>query len=143
MMKRVAKILGYTVAVLLLLLLCGYAYIRWALAPAIPEVKDKSSLDLQREKAGENFYRIGNNWLRKSETGIWEEYVEGEPFERGVITGKLEKELLYTQEEAFVEQIHNLVPNNNYLSFLGLFTRVFNRHLDENIPDENKLEIYG
>jgi hypothetical protein len=29
------------------------------------------------------------------------------------------------------------------LKFLGLFTRVFNRDLDENFPEENKLEIYG
>jgi len=142
-MRRLLKALAYTFGFIFLVLLLGYAYIKWGLAPHIPEVKDKSALNLQREKIGENFYRIGNNWLRKTENGLWEEYVEGEPFERGVITGKLEKELLYTQEEAFVEQIHRLVPNDNYLSFLGLFTRVFNRHLDENFPEENKLEIYG
>lgn len=142
-MRKLLKALAYTLGLILLLLFVGYVYIQYGLAPEIPEVKDKSALNLQREKVGENFYRIGNNWLRKTENGLWEEYVEGEPFERGVITGKLEKELLYTQEEAFVEQIHNLVPNNNYLSFLGWFTRVFNRHLDENFPEENKLEIYG
>ncbi|MCX6198998.1 MAG: C45 family autoproteolytic acyltransferase/hydrolase [Bacteroidetes bacterium] len=142
-MKRVLKFLAYTFGFLLLLLLVGYLYIQYGLAPHIPEVKDKSSLNLQREKVGENFYRIGNNWLRKNESGLWEEYIEGEPFERGVIRGKLEKELLYSQEVAFVDQIHNLVPNNSYLKYLGWFTRVFNRHLDENFPEENKLEIYG
>ncbi len=142
-MKIVLKITAYTFAFLLLLLLAGYLYVQFGLAPNIPDVKDKSALNLHREKNGENFYRIGRNWLRKMPNGLWEEYVEGEPFERGVITGKLEKELLYTQEEAFVEQIHRLVPNDNYLSFLGLFTRVFNRHLDEHFPEENKLEIYG
>ncbi len=142
-MRKLLKAFGYIIIVFVLLLLVAGAYIQWGLAPHIPEVKDKSSLNLQREKVGENFYRIGNNWLRKSESGLWEEYVEGEPFERGVITGRLEKELLYTQEEAFVDQIHNLVPNNSYLKFLGWFTRVFNRHLDENFPEENKLEIYG
>lgn len=142
-MKRFFKIIAYTFGFIFLLLLIAYVYIQYGLAPHIPEVKDRSALSLQREKVGDNFYRIGNNWLRKTGNGLWEEYVEGEPFERGVITGKLEKELLYTQEEAFVEQIHNLVPNNNYLSFLGFFTRIFNRHLDENFPEENKLEIYG
>jgi hypothetical protein len=142
-MRKLLKVLGYIVLVIAILLLAGYGYIKWGLAPHIPEVKDKSALNLQRETLGKDFYRVGNNWLRKTESGIWEEYVEGEPFERGVITGKLEKELLYTQELAFVDQIHNLVPNDNYLSFLGLFTRVFNRHLDENFPEENKLEIYG
>lgn len=142
-MRKLLKVLGYVLLVIAVVLLAGYSYIKWGLAPHIPEVKDTSSLNLQRQKLGNNFYSIGNNWLRQTPSGLWEEYIEGEPFERGVITGKLEKELLYTQEEAFVEQIHNLVPNDNYLSFLGLFTRVFNRHLDENFPEENKLEIYG
>ncbi len=142
-MKKVFKFFGYFLLVLVVLLLGGYAYIQWGLAPQLPEVKDTSALQLEREKAGDNFYRIGNNWLRKTRNGLWEEYIEGEPFERGVITGKLEKELLYTQEEAFVEQIHNLIPSDSYLKFLSLFTRVFNRHLDENFPEENKLEIYG
>ncbi len=142
-MKKLFKGFGYFLLLLALLLFALYAWIKWGLAPEIPKPKDLSSLELKREKVGENFYRIGNNWLRKSSSGIWEEYVEGEPFERGVITGKLEKELLYTQEVAFVEQIHRLVPNNTYLHFLAMFTRVFNRHLEANVPEENKLEIYG
>ncbi|MFM2307714.1 MAG: hypothetical protein RLZZ367_2383, partial [Bacteroidota bacterium] len=97
-MKKVFKFLGYSLLVVLVLLLGGYAYIQWGLAPQLPEVKDTSALKLERVKAGDNFYRIGNNWLRKTPNGLWEEYIEGEPFERGVVTGKLEKELLYTQE---------------------------------------------
>lgn len=142
-MRKLFKVLGYTLLVFALLLVGFYAWVKWGLAPELPEPADTSSLQLQREKAGDNFYRIGNNWLRKSKSGLWEEYVEGDAFERGVITGKLEKELLYTQELAFVDQIHRLVPNDNYLSFLGLFTRVFNRKLEENVREENKLEIYG
>jgi isopenicillin-N N-acyltransferase-like protein len=142
-MRKLFRALAYTLGFLLLLALLSFAYIQWGLAPEIPKPDDSSSLQLQREKTGNDSYRIGHNWLRKTKSGLWEEYVEGEPFERGVITGKLEKELLYTQEDAFAEQIHRLVPNNNYLHFLGLFTRVFNRHLSENVPEENKLEIYG
>lgn len=142
-MKRLSKIIGYTFLLLLLLLLLAYAYVRWGMAPQLPKVEDKTALNLQRQKMADNFYRIGNCWLRKNKSGIWEEYVEGAPFERGVITGKLNKEMLYTQELAFVDQIHQLVPNDNYLSFLGLFTRVFNRELDKYFPEENKLEIYG
>ncbi len=142
-MKKLLKFFIYAFGLITVLLFASLAYIKWGLAPEIPKVKDKSALQLQRERVGENFYRIGNNWLRKTNNGLWEEYVEGEPFERGVITGMLEKELLYFQEEAFVEQIHILVPNDYYLKFLGMFTRVFNRHLEENVPEENKLEIYG
>lgn len=142
-MRKLFKVIGYLLLSVIVLLALLLAYIKWGLAPEIPEVKNESVLNLKRQKVAENFYRINNNWLRKTPSGLWEEYVEGEPFERGVITGKLEKDLLYSQEVAFVDQIHNLVPNNTYLGFLGMFTRVFNRKLEENFPLENKLEIYG
>jgi isopenicillin-N N-acyltransferase like protein len=142
-MKRLLKITGYCMAAMLLLLATTVAYIRWGMEPEKPKPADMGALQLQRQKAGENFYRIGNNWLRKSKTGLWEEYIEGDPFTRGVVAGKLTKELLYTQEVAFVDQIHQLVPSDFYLNFLGLFTRVFNRNLSANIPEEFKLEIYG
>ena len=72
-----------------------------------------------------------------------QEYVEGSPFQRGVILGKLNKELMYDQELAFVNQIHELVPSDTYLGFLGMVTRVFNRHLDQNVNIEYREEIYG
>ena len=142
-MKKLLKATGYFIGTLLLLLLCSVAYIRWGMEPAKPKPGNLGALQLQREKVSENFYRIGNNWLRKSKSGLWEEYIEGDPFTRGVVAGKLTKELLYSQEVAFVDQIHQLVPSDFYLNFLGLFTRVFNRNLSANIPEEYKLEIYG
>ncbi len=142
-MKRLFKVTGYFIGTIFLLLLLATAYIRWGMEPAKPKPGNLSALQLEREKVGENFYRIGNNWLRKSKSGLWEEYIEGEPFTRGVVAGKLTKELLYSQEVAFVDQIHQLVPSDFYLNFLGLFTRVFNRNLSANIPEEYKLEIYG
>lgn len=142
-MKWLFKIIGYSLTFILLCILLLLAYVKWVLAPEIPHPKNTAVLKLEREKVSEDFYRIGKNWLRKSKSGLWEEYIEGEPFERGVIAGKLNKELMYKQEEAFVEQIHKLIPNDAYLNFLGMFTRIFNRHLEENVPEENKLEIYG
>ena len=142
-MKKGLKILGYTFGAFLLLILVSLSYLKWGMAPELPKAPATNAFKLEQQKAGDNFYRIGNNWLRKSNTGLWEEYVEGEPFERGVISGRLTKQLAYEQEVAFTEQIHRLVPNNNYLGFLALFIRIFNRHLAENMPEENKLEIYG
>ncbi len=118
----------------------------WFLLVAIdhpPEVDDKSALDAERIQTGENTYLVGNNWLRKSESGLWEMYIEGDPFERGVAFGKLTRELLLYQETAFIEQIRELVPSDRYLRFLKYFLAWFNRNLDKNIPDEYKLEIYG
>ena len=108
-----------------------------------PEVKDISALNIKREKYGENTYVAGNSWLRKSESGLWECYIEGDPFERGAVFGILTKELLFYQESAFVEQIKELVPSEFYLRILKQFISFFNRDLEKNITDEYKYEIYG
>ncbi len=142
-MKRLLRYSAYSFALLSLLLLLLFTYIRWGLAPEIPQVENRSSLALKVDTIGENFYRIGNCFLRKNEFGLWEEYIEGEAFERGVIAGKLGRELLYKQELFFVEQVRELIPSKGYLSFLAFVTRIFNRELDKHFPQEYKLEIYG
>ncbi len=109
-----------------------------------PEIESpEATLILQRENPAENYYTIGNNWLRKNDNGLWEMYVEGAPFEIGVISGKLSKELILIQEEAFVEQINELIPSKFYLRFLKYLIGWFNRDLDKHIIDEYKEEIYG
>jgi len=70
-------------------------------------------------------------------------YVEGKPFERGVINGKLSKELVVAQEDFFNEQICKLVPSQSYRNFLKYFIAWFNRNLEKNISQEYKEEIYG
>lgn len=142
-MKRIVKILLYILLFILLLLCVFYAYVKWGLQPDIPQVKDQSVLELQREAGKDSIWFVGDNWLKRNDSGLWEEYVEGAPFNRGVILGKLNKELMYDQELAFVNQIHELVPSDTYLGFLGMFTRVFNRHLDQNVEMEYREEIYG
>jgi hypothetical protein len=70
-------------------------------------------------------------------------YVEGEPFERGVINGKLSKELIQRQEDVFVGQIRKMIPSTFYLHFLKYFIGWFNRDLAKNVTEEYKEEIYG
>ena len=60
-----------------------------------------------------------------------------------MIYGKLTAELVKRQEDNFTEQISKLVPSNIYRHFLKYFIGYFNRNLAENIPEENKEEIYG
>ncbi len=108
-----------------------------------PKIADLSLLSVERKDWGSQTYSFGNNWLRKSESGLWEAYLEGEPFERGVAFGQLTKELLYYQESAFFDQIRVLVPSDNYLKVLKYFIAFFNRNLDKHIIPEYKEEIYG
>ncbi|MBN1416856.1 MAG: choloylglycine hydrolase [Bacteroidales bacterium] len=137
------KILKRVFFALIILILVFIIYFRIVAIDHPPGVTDLSPLEIKREKVGPNAYIIGNNWLRKSECGLWEMYVEGDPFQRGVAFGKLTEELLLYQETAFYEQIQELVPSQAYLKFLKYFLAWFNRNLDKNIPDEYKVEIYG
>jgi len=125
------------------LLLIGmiYLYSVAVVHPARPN--DLSSLGLQRREVSKGFFTLRNNWFRKSKSGLYELYVEGSPFERGVINGKLSKELVMRQEDHFNEQITKIVPSNFYRHFLKYFIGWFNRNLDKQITGEYKEEIYG
>ncbi len=96
-----------------------------------------------RKKVGENHYVLGKNYLKKNEFGIWEMYLEGDPYERGLIYGELAKELIQRQEDIFVGQINQFVPNGVWQQFLKLMIGFFNSDLPKNIPLENQQEIYG
>lgn len=108
-----------------------------------PKPKDLSSLNLQRSEPSPGFYTLKNSWFRKSNSGLYELYVEGQPFERGVINGKLTKEEVIKQEVYFTDQIAKMIPSAFYRSFLKYFVGWFNRDLEKNVTEEDKEEIYG
>ena len=83
------------------------------------------------------------NFLRHSESGLWELFVRGDALQRGDAIGKLSADLLHHQEKVFIDQIREIIPSDSYLKFLRFFIVLFNRHLGENIPEEYREEIYG
>lgn len=97
----------------------------------------------ERTQIAENHYTLGENWLKKNEFGVWEMYIEGAPYERGLIYGKLAKELVQKQETIFVGQIDNLVPSQTWQQFLRLMLGFFNKDLPDYIALENQQEIFG
>lgn len=141
--KKIVKWSLYVAGVILLLLMGTAIYVKQVAKIDVPNIKDKSSLKLQRTDKGNGFYTLKNNWFRKSKTGLFELYVEGTPFERGVINGKLTKELVVRQEDHFSEQIFKMVPSEYKRSYLKDLIGWFNRNLDKNITQEYKEEIYG
>ena len=124
-------------------LLFGFGYLSWVSHVNPPKPADTSSLQWQRSEPSPGFYTLHNGWLRKSRSGLYEMYVEGNPFERGVVNGKLSRELIIKQEEYFNEQINRMIPSRFYLHFLKYFVGWFNRDLDKNVTEEYKEEIYG
>ena len=129
----------------ILILLIGILILWYALATSIspPVPKNLNSLDYVVKKQDDSLYTCQQNWLKQSRSGLWELYLEGSPFERGVINGKLTKQLIYEQEEAFISQIRKMIPSNFYLHFLKYFIYWFNRDLDRYLMKEYKEEIYG
>ena len=132
--------------IILIILFAGIAglvlYIRNLNVPP-PVVADMSCLEWQRIEVNDSLYIVGNNWLHRNRNGLWEMYLEGGAFERGVAFGKLTQELLEYQEDAFVEMINQYIPSESYLWFLKYFVAWFNRKLPEHVPQEYLEEIYG
>ncbi|MBL7718658.1 MAG: peptidase C45, partial [Flavipsychrobacter sp.] len=141
--KRVLKVLGYTFLLLLLLLLCLGVYVYNSSDIEPPKVADTSAYQLKKQHIEGGLYTIGDNWFRRSESGLYELYVSGAPFERGVKNGILSQQLIQEQEVAFVSQIRQMIPSEKYLKFLKYMVGFMNRNLPEYISEEYQQEIYG
>ena len=141
--KKIGKWLLYILLFFVVLLLVLFAYVSYVSNIKAPGIADLSSVKWNREDHGNGFYTIGNNWFRKSNSGLYELYVEGKPFERGVVNGKLSKELVVLQEDYFNAQINKMIPSKSYLHFLKYVIGWFNRNLEKNVAEEYREEIYG
>jgi len=128
---------------LMLLLAAFVVYFNIRVRIADPDISVERFKNIHRVEVDSNFYSIKNNWLRKNDKGLWEMYVEGSPIELGVYEGKLGKELIYQQEEAFVSQMKKIIPSDFYLKFLRYFIAWFNRDIDDYVIEPYKEEIYG
>lgn len=137
------KIVGWSILALLVLLLAFGFYV-WTVSDEQPPTVDTSGfVQLQRQKINDSTYILGNNWIRKSESGWYEMYTSGDALKRGIVNGILSKELLIKQEEAFTHQIKKMIPSDSYLKFLKYIVGFMNRDLEAHILPEFQEEIYG
>lgn len=141
--KGVLKVVGVLVGLLLIALLLLTIYIYKVSDFPEPKVADTSVYQLMPQSVQGSLTSIGNNWIRKNEYGLYELYVEGAPFQRGVIEGKLSKQLIEDQEIAFTDEIKRMIPSDKYLKFLKYVIGFMNRGLPDHVTDEYKQEIYG
>ena len=141
--KKILRLLAWISGVIILLLGCLFIYLLIVSHISPPKITDPAAMDWQRQEPSPGYYTLKNNWFRKSKSGLYELYTEGQPFDRGVVNGKLTKELIGLQEDYFSEQINRLVPSNFYRHFLKYAIGWFNRDLDKHVTEEDKEEIYG
>ncbi len=141
--KKIRRILARIFGVIALFILMVFIYLLIVSHTSPPTIADNTALNWQRSEPSPGFYTLKNNWFRKSHSGLYELYVEGQPFERGVVNGKLTKELIQLQEDYFNDQINRMVPSRFYRHFLKYVIGWFNRDLDKHVTEEDKEEIYG
>ncbi|HOY30254.1 MAG TPA: C45 family autoproteolytic acyltransferase/hydrolase [Bacteroidales bacterium] len=107
-----------------------------------PDVPDTDMMSRTVTSSG-SVVHLGKNWLNRNKHGLYEMYVAGAPFERGVVNGRLTEKLIYTQEKIFISEIKAIVKNSFYLGFLKYVVAWINRKLKKYIGNEYDQEIYG
>lgn len=140
---KILKGIGIFLLSIIGLVLLGLLFIKLSSNIKEPDIQEINPDDYKRVIVDTNHYQLNGNWLNKNKFGLWELYLEGSPYERGIIAGELTQELIYKQEAAFVDQIKKMIPSDSYIKFLKNFIAFFNRNIDENIPQEYLQEIYG
>src|SRR5690349_24276048 len=121
MLRRILKIIAWLVGTFVVLILMLIFYVRAVSKSEPPVVAEAATFNPEVSQPDSGLYTIGNNWFRKSESGLYELYVEGKPYERGLANGKLTKDLVQYQEEVFNKQIQQLIPSSFYLGILKYF----------------------
>jgi isopenicillin-N N-acyltransferase like protein len=133
----------YTLAGILIVIIILMITFRLMVKIEPPAVPDNDAENFKRIQVDTNVFKVGDNWVRKSKTGLWEMYLSGNPYELGIKNGILNKELISFQEKAFIDRIKEIIPSKSYLKILKYTIAWFNKNLDEYIPLENQQEIYG
>jgi len=146
MSRIIIKILlwlfGTVLALSLLIILGLFIGIR----PAIPklEIDNITNVEIpKKDTTPDGLIYIGDNKLRQNKYGLFELYVEGDAFERGLIVGALSQKLVKYQEEVFIEKINEIIPSKRYRDLLQTTIIWFNARLHKYVHPEFIREIYG
>lgn len=142
-LKKILRALTKIIVVFAIIILILILIFKITTKITPPDIHNAQIESLQVSQVDSSFYFVKNNWLQKNNQGLWEMYIEGEDYERGIINGKLTKNLIYKQENAFINQIKVMIPSESYLKFLKSFLAFFNRNIDEHVINEYQNEIYG
>src|SRR6188768_4262993 len=100
MRDRILRTIIWVLGIVTVLIVLVLIYARTVSTVSPPEVTLLDTAAVVQEPA-QGLRRLGNNWFRRSESGLYELYVEGKPFERGLANGKLTRDLVQYQEVAF------------------------------------------
>lgn len=134
MRKGIKTTIKYATGILLLLivvLMGGVCYLYFSADMLTPAYTPTASAE--KVLRTDSLRQYGDNYLRHSQSGLWELKIKGNAFQRGEAIGKLSPDLLYYQEKVFVDQIREIIPSESYLKFLRFFIVLFNRELGKTL----------
>jgi isopenicillin-N N-acyltransferase like protein len=146
MLRRTLKILLYFCVVLILIpviLITGLYLGITPKLPTPPPVPENIYSDEFPKEPDNGLMVLDKNWIRQNRYGLWEMYVQGDAFNRGVAAGKLSDKLIRYQEEVFIAQIDKVIPSKILQHILLSAIAWMNRKVPEQVPEEFKKEIYG
>ncbi|WP_053991967.1 C45 family peptidase [Mangrovimonas sp. TPBH4] len=108
-----------------------------------PNVNSFNSQIPERQKIADTFLIAGANRLLKNQQGLWELSVAGNPYQLGLVSGSLTKELFEKQEEALLGKVEEMVPSKFKQYMLRKILAWYNRKMYLHVPEEYKSEILG
>ncbi|MCD0469470.1 C45 family peptidase [Flavobacterium sp. JAS] len=109
----------------------------------LPDTSNYNATKPVVTKQSDSLFISGKSSLLKNKQGLWELYVEGDPFQIGLTTGALSDSLLKKQEQIFFSKIKDLIPSKFEQKMLRYFLKWYNRKLYSNVTPEYQSEIYG
>lgn len=109
----------------------------------IPDVSSYVQTIPERIQISDTMFTTNNGLLAKNKYGQWELYVAGDPYQIGLQTGSLSRELMAFQETAFLGKVEELVPSKTKQYLLRKVLAWYNRKMYLHVPEEYKAEILG
>ncbi|WP_418513028.1 C45 family autoproteolytic acyltransferase/hydolase [Corallibacter sp.] len=109
----------------------------------IPDVSHYDTSVPNRIILSDSTFSSGANYLTKNQQQLWELYVQGDPYQIGLETGSLTRELFEKQERALLSKVAEMVPSKTKQYLLRKVLAWYNRKMYLHIPEEYKAEILG
>lgn len=94
-------------------------------------------------KHSDTYFSTGDNYLLKNKQNLWELYVSGDAYQRGLLIGGLSEHLVQKQESVFFSKLNEIVASKFKKKLLRQFLKWYNRKLYLHVPEEFKAEMYG
>ena len=146
MKKIFFKILKWCFIIILIIILFIIGLVQYSkckLYSTSPEIPIEYQKDDFLLISNDSSFAYGKNWAKRNKYDLWEVFLTGSSFERGVAYGNLIKEPIQYQEEVFINSINKVVPSDFYQWFLKNLIYLFHADMNNYVSEELKNEILG